>query len=256
MTRVRVLTQTAALLALISVLLLGACGGNDGAKAADKAKSAAPSGGSGVPVAGSFVGQLMPSDHAFVAIVAAEPAAGQQEREVRAYLCDAGDLMVWFRGMMSGNALNLTAANGTRLEATLTGGAATGTATLPDGRSLTLTAPAATGVSDLYTLRVGADGSFNGASERGGRVVGRVGSEGSGVPHDGTYAVTGTLTAADGAKQDFTVAAGTFQPRGGPEFEGIFIVFGTGSRTHIVGGTKGGKATDGGFWDPVCMLAR
>ncbi len=58
--------------------------------------------------------------------------------------------------------------------------------------------------------------------------------------------MSGTLTAADGAKQDFAVAARNFQPRGASEFEGIFIMLGTGGRTNLVGGTKEGKATSAG----------
>ena len=68
--------------------------------------------------------------------------------------------------------------------------------------------------------------------------------------------MSGTLTAADGARQDFAVAARNVQPRGASEFESIFIVLGTGARTHLVGGTKEGKATSAGWFDPVCMLAR
>jgi hypothetical protein len=124
---------------------------------------------------------------------------GEEEREVRAYLCDGKGIDEWFRGSITGNELDLTSDNGARLQASLTPGAANGTITLDDGTNFTFAADPATSPSGLYTVNILEDLSFSGTSEGGGRLEGQIAQQ---ADSEGRHMITATLTSADGESQD------------------------------------------------------
>src|SRR3954466_15631922 len=93
--------------------------------------------GSQEPVTGSFVGAT--SDPVTsVAVVAAEPAQGENSREVRALIYGERENPIneWFVGAATGNSLDLTSESGAQLEGELTSEGTAGTITLPDGTSV------------------------------------------------------------------------------------------------------------------------
>jgi len=119
------------LIVLVALTLLSACGGSTTAPAATPTITAAP-------IAGDFVTVNKNAD----AIVIS--TNGQQ---LIAYACDgypkqkhAITYAVWFKGAVSHNAANLTAANGSHLVVTLNSMAALGTVTLSSGHSFSFTA--------------------------------------------------------------------------------------------------------------------
>ena len=152
-------------------------------------------------MAGSFVGEAQDED-AFVAIVAASPEEeGEDEREVRAYLCDGREVTEWFTGTATGNELDLSSEGGARLEGNLTPEASTGTITLEDGeRSFDFTAELATGVAGLYNVTISDEGRVRGTSETGGQLEGQVTDE---HQDGGDYPRRGTITSPDGETEDF-----------------------------------------------------
>ena len=119
------------LIVLFALTGLAACGGSASAPAATPTSTVAS-------VAGDFVGVTNNGDGITLS------TNGQQ---LLAYACDgtathAITFSVWFQGAVSHNAVNLTAANGSHLVATLTAQAASGTVTLSSGHSFSFTAPA------------------------------------------------------------------------------------------------------------------
>ena len=128
---------------LLALILVSACGGSASAPAATPTITAAS-------VAGEFVG---------VTNSAPAIAISTNGQQLIAYACDgypkqkhAPTFAVWFKGAVSHNAANVTAANGSHLVVTLSSMAALGTVTLSSGHSFSFTAkiiPGTTGAG-LY----------------------------------------------------------------------------------------------------------
>ena len=143
-------------------------------------------------VDGTFVGKAQGSD-AFVAVVAAPPAKGQDKREVTVFVCDAESLCEWFSGSASGNEFTATAEGG-EAEAKLAAKAATGRVELTGGQTVRYRAGSATATAGVYALTVSANGRIRGASAAG---VGLRGQ--STLPRPGN----GSLKLADGRRLKF-----------------------------------------------------
>jgi hypothetical protein len=119
------------LIVLVALTGLAACGGSAFAPAATSTSTVSP-------VAGDFVGVTNNVDSI---------ALSTNGQQLLAYAYDGTathtiTFSVWFKGAVSYNAVNLTAANGSHLVATLTAQAASGTVTLSSGHSFSFTAPA------------------------------------------------------------------------------------------------------------------
>lgn len=125
------------LLTLLVSSMLAACGASTTSSASASSSTSA----STSPVTGEFVARDLTA-HTWVAL-------STDGRKVTAYACD-GDaehritFAQWFTGSVTNNALDLTNTNGAQLMATLTSQAATGTVTLPGGKSFSFTANAIT----------------------------------------------------------------------------------------------------------------
>lgn len=187
-------TAAISLLALLGLSVVG-CGGQQ--QGGSQGKEESPQ-----LVTGSFVGEIQEID-SFVALVADEPQDGEEAREVRAYLCDGLTINEWFRGSVTGDDLDLSSDNEVRLEGQLTGDAATGTFTPPNGNSVPFEASPATGIAGLYNVTLSPEGTLSGTSERGGQLEGQLGDQ----LQDGSYPVSGTITSPDGEAQDFEAFA-------------------------------------------------
>jgi hypothetical protein len=175
---------------LVVVLLLGAlagCGDDDDGDGDDAERKARP-------VAGTFVGKAQGSD-AFVAVVAAPPAKGQDKREVTVFVCDAKRLCESFSGSTSGNDFTAKAEGG-EAKATLTAKTATGRVEVPEGGTVRYKAGSATATAGVYALTVTANGRIRGASATG---VGLKGQ--STLPEPGS----GSIKLADGRRLKFEV---------------------------------------------------
>jgi hypothetical protein len=170
--------------------------------------------GSASPVAGSFVGET--SDPVTsVAVVAAEPAQGEESREVRALIYGERENPIneWFVGAATGNNLDLTSEGGAQLEGELTSEGTAGTITLTDGTSVPFDTVPATGVAGLYNVTISPDGLADGTSEDGARLEGQLAdqpeSEIPGRPGEGSapvFPLAGTITPTNGQPQDFQVS--------------------------------------------------
>jgi len=114
-------------------LALAACGGSS-----SPTNTPAPAAGA---IPNSFVGAVPDSD-AFIALTTTSGAS-------LSYVCDSKQIATWFKGAVAGNAVDLTAANGNHLKATLTATGASGTVTLA-GKDFPFTAAPATGDSGLF----------------------------------------------------------------------------------------------------------
>ena len=148
------------------------------------------------PVAGTFVGKLRDSE-AFVAVVAAPPAKGEDRRDVSAFVCDGKELCAWFPGSAAGNAYTAKSSDGNgETKGRLSGKAATGTVDVPDAETGRYSASTATATAGLYDLTVSPKGKVTGASAAG---VGLTGSVTLPPPGDGR------LKLADGSRLRFTV---------------------------------------------------
>jgi hypothetical protein len=180
------------------VLLLGApvgCGddddGNDNNNNNDRRSA---------PVAGTFVGKLSGSG-AFVAVVAAPPAKGEDRREVSTFVCDAEQVCTWFSGAAEGNDFVAKSEDGeTQAKVTLTRKAASGSVELPGGETARYNAREATATAGLYDLTVSPRGKVTGASAAG---VGLTG--GLTLPPPGS----GRLKLADRTRLKFEVTRNT-----------------------------------------------
>lgn len=157
-------------------LLVAGCGSaqEQGSQEEGSQKEGSP------PVAGSFVGKIPDlSGDTLVAVVAAEPQQGEEQREVRAYVCDGTDILEWFWGSASGNDLDLWSESETsspgesQLEGELSSEGVTGTVRLSDGRTATFEAPLATGIAGFYNASI-LGNELSGTSETGARLEGRL----------------------------------------------------------------------------------
>ncbi len=107
-------------------------------------------------LSGSFAGASA-NANLFVAVVAGT-LKDSGKHGVVAYACDGETISQWFRGEVTGITVDLTAANGAHLAATITAGSATGTLTLADGTTVDFEAPAATQPAGLYRAEATLDG--------------------------------------------------------------------------------------------------
>ncbi len=158
------------------------------------------------PVAGHFVGATSDPD-TFVAVVVDEAEqGGEDQRTVKAYLGDGYIIDEWFTDTLTGDSFDLTSDGGARLRGELSSDAASGTATLSNGASISFEATPATSIAGLYNVSVYNDGQMSGTSERGGQLEGQIGN----TPRpDGLYPVTGTITSPDDRSQNFEAVCRT-----------------------------------------------
>jgi hypothetical protein len=176
------------------VLLLASpagCGDDDGGDGDEVDRTAQP-------VAGTFVGRAEGSD-AFVAVVAAPPAKGEEEREVTVFVCDAETVCESFSGSTSGNDFTATAGGG-EAEAKLRAKTATGSVELPGGKTVRYRAGSAAATAGVYDLTVSANGRISGASAAGVGLKGR-----STLPRPGS----GSIRLADGRRLEFEARRST-----------------------------------------------
>ena len=182
-------------ISISAVLLLAAvagCGGDgdDPEGVEKKAK----------PLEGTFVGKAE-RGNAFVAVVAAPAARGEERRDLTVYACDAERLCEWFSGSTAGNSFSVGAERGEgEARGKLTRKSATGTIELSDGKTLRYEAEPATATAGLYDLTVSSRGKLTGASATGVGLTGK-----STIPKPGS----GSLRLADGKrlKLDVTKAS-------------------------------------------------
>jgi hypothetical protein len=127
------------LLTLLGTSILAACGGNTPSSAPS------PTSSTTAKVTGEFVARDLTA-HTYVGL----STGGQQ---VTAYACDGDQsydiehaitFAQWFKGPVTNNMVDLTNANGAHLVATFTSRVASGTVTLPSGKSFSFTANAQT----------------------------------------------------------------------------------------------------------------
>ncbi len=183
--------------ALVSMLVVGLL--TAGCAGPGQEEKSAP------PVAGHFVGPTSDPD-TFVVVVADEAEQGEDQRTVKAYLCDGYIIDEWFTDTVTGDSFDLTSDGGARLMGELSSDAASGTATLSNEASVSFEATPATGVAGLYNVSVYNDGQMSGTSERGGQLEGQIGN----TPRpDGLYPVAGTITSPDDRSQNFEAVYGT-----------------------------------------------
>jgi hypothetical protein len=185
------LKRTRFLLSFTALLLatsLAACGddddGDDG-QVDDKAK----------PVAGTFVGKL-PNSQAFVSVVAAPPAKGQDKRAVTVLICDAKRVCEGYSGVATGNDFVATGDGEAQAKGRLSEKSATGSIELPDGETVRYKTATATATAGVYELTVSRNGKLSGASATGVGLTGK-----SPLPDSGT----GMLRLADGKRLKFDV---------------------------------------------------
>jgi len=116
------------------IMLLAACG-STASSSTPAASSATPAATAAPLVRGEFVSRWGSANGI---------ALSTNGTQVVAYLCNGTfkhvTLEQWFKGPVTGNHINITNAAGTRLAATVTAQAITGTATLTNGHSWTFTA--------------------------------------------------------------------------------------------------------------------
>ncbi len=166
------------------------------------------------PFTGAFVGDdvFVIDDNskagAFLALVAEEPEDGEDQRRVRAYLCDGESTNEWFNeGSVEGVEFDLTSDSGARLLGSLKRDVdsswVSGQLFLADGTVLGFSMPPATGIAGLYEVTI-SDGELSGTSDGGGRLEGRLGYT---PQEDGLYSVSGTITPPDGEGQNFQAFA-------------------------------------------------
>jgi hypothetical protein len=186
-------------LTLLFALALAACGGSSSPTATAKPAAAA-----GAAVPGSFVGAVPGTD----ALLAITTKAGSS----LSYVCDSKQIASWFKGPVAANALDLTAANGDHLKATLSATGATGTLTMA-GKDFPFTAAPSTGDTGLFR----ADQSVNGMNVVGGWIINADGQQ-RGAVHgiendkDRISAVPQLVVTQKAANNTWTVTHPTFGP--------------------------------------------
>jgi hypothetical protein len=209
---------------LLLVSLVGCGDDDDGDDDGDKRPA---------QVGGTFVGKV-PGTEALVAVVAAPPVKGQDGREVNAFVCDARRLCARFSGSTTGNRFVATSGDEGETKGRLSGGSATGSVELPDGKPLRYRAAEATATAGLYDLTVSAAGKVSGASAAGVGIKGEMT-----LPAPGS----GRLKLADGTRLRFNVtrktAGDTVRLRAG---QVLLIVLPGGQLTGAGKGRKGGDS--------------
>lgn len=153
-------------------LVLVACGGSSPTSTPAPAPTTAAAATTGIP--NSFTGAI-PGTDAFIALTTNGATS-------LSYVCDSKQIATWFSGPVTNNALDLTAANGDHLKATLAATGATGTVTL-GGKDFPFTAPSSGTNGGLFR----AEQSANGMNIIGGWIVTADGQQrGSLNAHDTT----------------------------------------------------------------------
>ncbi len=161
------------------------------------------------PFTGSFVGDdiFVIEDNrkvgAFLALVADEPEDGEDQLQVRAYLCDGRSTSEWFdEGPLEGTEFDLTSDGGAQLRGSLKQDAnstwVSGQIFLADGTVLGFSMPPARGITGLYDVNVSSNGRLRGISQNGGRLEGTVADE-----------APVTITPPDGKAVGFRIALPT-----------------------------------------------
>jgi hypothetical protein len=182
-----------AFVAVLLLLPLAACGGDDDDDDDEDEKEA-------TPVDGTFVGKLSETD-AFVAVVAAPRAEGQDRRRVTVFVCDGRRLCELFRGESTGNTFSAGSEDDdAEAKGELSAEEAKGTIEVGDDEPIRYQAAQATATSGLYDLTVSRNGRIRGASEAGVALRGS-----STLPSPGT----GRLRLADGTRLRFDIATGS-----------------------------------------------
>ncbi len=218
-----------ALAPVVAIWLLAGCSGGGGGEQAGAQEEEVAG-----PITGEFVGDISEAD-AFVSLVTEEfQEQGSEEREVRGYLCDGGQLNEWFSGTVTANEVQLASPNGVQLDATLAPEAATGTITLSDGNSVGFEAPLATGIDGFYPVNITSEGQVSGTSWSGSQLEGSRSAE----------RISGTITPPEGEAVDFQVSDPNVE-----EGEDRWIVLSEDGQPRIKGAKR--KATSSGFIDPV-----
>jgi hypothetical protein len=182
----------ASLVAVLLASLVGCGGDDDGNNDSDREERREP-------VAGTFVGKLEASE-AFVAVVAAPPPKGQDERDVTVFVCDAKRVCEWFSGSAAGDRFTAPSDGDGEAKGTLSGKTATGSVELPDDETVRYKVGAAAATAGLYDLTVSAAGKLRGASAAGVALKGE-----STLPPPGS----GNLKLADGTRLKFEVTKNT-----------------------------------------------
>ncbi len=141
---------------LFLVLALAACGGSSPTATPVAPTKAPAAAGAGIP--NSFSGAV-PGTDAFIALTTNGATS-------LSYICDSKQVSTWFNGPVTGNAIDITAANGNHLKATLAATGATGTVTM-GGKDFPFTAPSSGGNGGLFR----AEQSVNGGNVVGGWIV-------------------------------------------------------------------------------------
>ncbi|MDQ6833291.1 MAG: hypothetical protein M3008_07830, partial [Chloroflexota bacterium] len=130
------------------VLALAACGGSSPTATPAPVATTASAAGAGIP--NSFAGAI-PGTDAFIGLTTDSGSS-------LSYVCDSKQIATWFKGPVTGNAIDLTAANGDHLKATLAATGATGTVTL-GGKDFPFTAPSSGPNGGLFRAEQSADGA-------------------------------------------------------------------------------------------------
>jgi hypothetical protein len=181
------------LVAVLLVMPLAGCGGDDDDDDDDQGKKV-------TPIAGTYVGTL-PETDAFVAVAAAPPARGADQRQVTVFVCDGRRVCEWFPGSATGNSFSIDSEDDdAKAEGELTDKAAKGTIELGDEDPVRYDASSAPATAGVYNLTVTAKGKVRGASEAGVALKGD-----AELPAPGT----GTLKLADGKRVKFDIATGS-----------------------------------------------
>ncbi|MCC6791968.1 MAG: hypothetical protein IT336_09790 [Thermomicrobiales bacterium] len=125
----------------------------------------------------TFVGVAVDGE-TYIAVIVGESAGYGSKRPVRAYVCDAPRIDVWFVGEAEGDSASLEAEDGSRLSVELRSGAVAGWATLVEGVELAFEVAQAEGPAGFYPLVISAEGAIAGdAADGHGRLEGWVFSE-------------------------------------------------------------------------------
>ena len=153
--RLRRVSLTALGILALSLALV-ACGGSSPTNTPAPAATTASAASTGIP--NSFTGAI-PGTDAFIGLTTNGGTS-------LSYVCDSKQIATWFSGPVTNNAIDLTAANGDHLKATLAATGATGTVTL-GGKDFPFTAPSSGPNGGLFR----AEQSANGMNIIGGWIV-------------------------------------------------------------------------------------
>ena len=180
-----------------------------------------------------FVGEVaaLPVGQAFVAVVVAEPGAGE-EREIRVLLYGdrENDIREWFTGQSTGDRLELVSEGGAQLAGDWSPEGVSATITLPDDIIIPIDAVPISGMAGLYTVQVFPDGKVAGMSEAGVELDGQVTPE---QRDDGSYPLTVTLRPPRGDPRAFEIAFFTEELGAGPPSRLVVLADG-----RMLGGAK------------------